>query len=46
MLMAHQAEVDKALERHSRSFQAEGADRHVSAKGLEDFEVQEVRHVK
>lgn len=46
VLMAHEAKVSEALERHKRSLGAEGADCDVSAKSLQDFEVQEVRHVE
>lgn len=46
VLMAHQAKVSEVLERQARSFGAEGAGRDISAKGLQDFEVQEVRHVE
>ncbi len=46
MLVAHEAKVSEVLERHERSLGAEGADCDVSAKSLQDFEVQEVRHVE
>jgi hypothetical protein len=46
VLMAHEAKVSEVVERQARTLGAEGAGRDISAKGLHDFEVQEVRHVE
>lgn len=46
VLMAHEAKVSEVRQRHARPLGAEGADRDVPAKGLQDLEVQEVRHVE
>jgi len=40
VLMSHEAKVSEVLERHERPFGADGADRDISAKSLQDFEVQ------